>query len=61
MQEALRTAGFDLTATFRNGQQVLTVQLAGRSSSQIDAIIDPFLAPYDFVSQDGSATELKVK
>jgi hypothetical protein len=61
MQEALRAAGFDLTATFRNGLQVLTVQLAGRNSSQIDGIIDPFLASYDFVSQDESVTELKVK
>ena len=61
MQDAIRAAGFNLAATFRNGMQVLTVQLADRNSSQIETIIDSFQAPYDFVSQDASGTELKVK
>ena len=61
MQDAIRGAGFELTSTFRNGQQVVTVQLGGRNGSQVAAIIDPFLAPYEFVSQDDSGTELKAK
>ena len=61
MQDAIQETGLTLAATFRNGMQVLTVQLANRNSSQIETIIDSFQAPYDFVSQDASGTELKEK
>ena len=61
MQTALRSAGFDVKFTFRNGTEVIAIPVNGQDRARVLSTLEPFLANYDVVSMDEFRSELKAK